>query len=166
MLLYVVSILGLVIGLVNLGILYKVAQRTGLLPAPKTPFKPIKHERAEGTPAPLTSRVMTGVVSDYYRPKDQPEAEAFIALHYQGGHMEKDIPKDTYVTDNGKVIRGDVFRENYVRAEDIAVRLGTPIAAPTHSRVVSPASTKAPKLTDEEEQKLAEEYELVERPSP
>jgi hypothetical protein len=147
-------------------------------------FKPIKHEPAKG---PRTSTLIGRSDGDlgsvgYYVAKSKPDAEPFIAAHYTKEmktlvptfdanaaveEVEEIIPADTYIDLMGRRIPGKDFREHFEPAPaaiEVSKFKSKRSPAPTVQATSFPlASAKpTPKLTEEEEKALAEEYELGE----
>lgn len=128
--------------------------------------KPIHHPRVEG---PTTAKVTSAI--GYWVPKDQPEAEPFLAAWYEkdttcsallGFEAEPDeiIPADTYVDLMGRKFQGAKFRETYGEAQTVMEVARFKPKAPLHNANIVSARAATPKLSPEEEAKLAEEYEL------
>ncbi len=121
--------------------------------------KPIHHPKVTG---PTTSEAMRGV--GYWRPKDDPKAEPFLAAHYEKDTTGNDadfpaIPADTYLDLMGRRFPGAKFRSLYVPAEEIVVVSKFKPRNPLRQNsLVTAKATSA--ISDEDEQKLADEYEL------
>lgn len=127
--------------------------------------KPIRHPKVEG---PTTSQAMRGV--GYWRPKGEPSADAILACWYEKDttpdrmteldSSEAVIPADTYVDLTGRRIPGPKFRTYYEPAEEVmVVSKVKPKTKLRNTNLVS-GGAQAAQLTPEEEERLAEEYEL------
>lgn len=155
----------------------------------RSTLKRIPHTKAEGQLVPLFNvkeqEKLGGL--NYYVPKDALDADPFTADYYPskrpdmtplealrhgGREWEEGIPPDSYVVD-GHVIPGATFRELYEVAR-VAVRLdpapttihnANPVRSPVQ-KVTFSDFPKTPSMTEEEQRKLAEEYDLVDREDP
>jgi len=126
--------------------------------------RPIHHERVTGPMTGLVTTIATGTTMGYYVPKDDPNAEPCVALYYDGNHNDRGIiPADSYlIIGSGSVVHGFEFRKLYEPANNIAVLMRTAMKTPTRPRAqIITSNQPTPKLTEEEERKLAEEYGLV-----
>lgn len=141
--------------------------------------RPIRHDKVNGPRlAKLTNHL------SYWVPKDEPTAEPFLAAHYEKDTTcpeAKDdrnpfagpnpfapnalvpdvIPADTFVDLLGRRIPGAKFRSRYIPAPEVEV-VGKVVGRTRHSDIVGRKAN--PEITPEEEQQLAEEYEVVENP--
>jgi len=141
--------------------------------------RPIRHDKVNGPRlAKLTSSL------SYWVPKDEPTAEPFLAAHYEkdttcpeagddrnpfagpnpfaaGASVPDVIPADTFVDLLGRRIPGAKFRSAYVPAPEVEV-VGKVTGRTRHSDIVGRKAN--PQITPEEEQQLAEEYEVVDNP--
>lgn len=127
--------------------------------------KPIHHPKIDG---PTTSALTR--THGYWRPKSDPKAEPFLAAWYEkdmtvGGFpasfasdRDEVIPADTYVDLLGRKIPGAKFREHYEPSE--AVVVVAKIKTKLRSSNLITASVSGTTLSPEEEEELAEEYEL------
>ena len=129
--------------------------------------KPIHHPKVEG---PTTAKVTSAI--GYWVPKGDREAEPFLAAWYEkdttcsailgfDSKSEPDeiIPADTYVDLMGRKIPGSKFRETYAEAPTVMEVARFKPKAPLHNANIVSAAV-VPKLSPDEEAKLAEEYEL------
>jgi hypothetical protein len=135
------------------------ARRSHVSVGPVT--RPIRHQKIEG---PTTAKMTREI--GYWRPKDEPDAEPFLAAWYEKDTTidvrdtdsgDAPIPADTFVDLTGRRIAGDAFRAFYVPAEEVVI-VNKVKTKTKRSDLVT--GKDAPKLTPEEEQKLADEYEL------
>jgi hypothetical protein len=120
--------------------------------------KPIHHPKATG---PTTAKITTAL--GYWRPKEDPKAEPFLAAWYERDTTgETDfvpIPADTYIDLMGRRITGAKFRSLYEPSEAVMeVSKFKPKNQLRNANLVTAKATQT--ISDEEEQKLAEEYEL------
>lgn len=125
-------------------------------------IRPIHHPPVNG---PTTAALTRG--HGYWRTKDDPKAEPFLAAWYEkdttfSGPLagEDVIPADTYVDLTGRKIPGPKFRAYYEPSEAVMVVSKVKPKAKTHTTNLVTASADAPQLSPEEEERLAEEYEL------
>lgn len=128
--------------------------------------KPIHHPKVEG---PTTAKITSAI--GYWRPKEDPKAEPFLAAWYEkdttgareaSSSWDTDfvpIPSDTYVDLMGRRITGPKFRALYEPSEAVMeVSKFKPKNPLRSTNLVTAKPTAA--ITPEEEQRLAEEYEL------
>ncbi len=146
-------------------VLYVVSRRSPAAKVPQGAFAPIKHPRVEG---PTTASPTRGV--SYWRPKADPKAEPFLAAWYEKDTTlgtgiadlgaDEVIPADTYVDLTGRKVPGAKFRTYYEPAEEVMVVSKVKPKTKLQSSTLVTANADAPQLSPEEEEKLAEEYEL------
>lgn len=73
----------------------RLPARDRVLPKPRV-TTPIHHDRLDVPPVIVTTKISQGVVAGYFRPKDDPSAEAVIAFYYDGTHHDTSIPGASY----------------------------------------------------------------------
>jgi len=130
---------------------------------------PIRHQKIAG---PTTAKITREI--GYWRPKDDSNAEPFLAAWYEkdttldgilgDSELDTPIPADTYVDLTGRRIAGEKFRSFYEPAEEVMVV--NKVKTKTRNSDLVTGKADSPKLSPEEEQSLADEYELTDRGLP
>jgi hypothetical protein len=138
--------------------------------------KPIHHDKVTG---PTSAKAAKNI--GYWIPKDKPDGPPFLAQWYKEGSFpstrdvlfesysllpigytkDMTIPPDRYVDEAGVMLSGHEFRELYVEAP--AIMTVGKAKFPTHNNPQVRLKSSI-QLSPEEEEKLAEEYELGKPP--
>jgi hypothetical protein len=128
--------------------------------------RPIRHEPVQG---PLSAKATNGM--GYWRPKDDPTAEPFLAAWYEtdttcaglngfDGSLDEGIPADTYIDFMGRKLPGPKFRAMFEPAPMVMeVAKFKPKAPLRNSTLVQSKKSGVP-LSEEEEAALVAEYDL------
>jgi hypothetical protein len=130
----------------------------------RTQSKPIHHEPVQG---PLTAKATSGM--GYWRPKDDPKAEPFLAAWYERDTTvpsmfeaapDEAILADTYIDFMGRKLPGPKFRSMFEPAPAVMEVARIKPKAPLRSTSLVQSKNAGVPLSEEDEAKLAEEYEL------